>query len=103
MEELFLNLCNPLGGATTAHVLYTVDHPHLSSFSLAINNNITVVHSLVSASFPPGGFFFRGGNSGPHNGTFTGGLAVDVSGGSALRLSRQHHMVHPTLSAGPRR
>ncbi len=79
MEELFLNLCNPLGGATTAHVLYTVDHPHLSSFSLAINNNITVVHSLVSASFPPAGFFFRGGNSGPHNGTFTGGLAVDVS------------------------
>jgi hypothetical protein len=94
MEELFLNLCNPLGGVNTAHVLYTIDHPHLSSFALSISNNITVVHpsspapgpatvngflQLPSAGFPPGGFFFRGGNSGPHNGSFTGGFPVDVS------------------------
>jgi hypothetical protein len=94
MEELFLNLCNPLGGANTAHVLYTVDHPHLSSFALTISSNLGLIHpsstapgpptpngflQLPEGDFPPGGFFFRGGNSGPHNPTFTGGFPVDVS------------------------
>lgn len=95
MEELFLNLCNPLGGVNTAHVLYTADHPHLREFDLTISSNLGLIHpsspapgpptvngflQLPSAAFPPGGFFFRGGNSGPHNGTFTGGFPVDVSG-----------------------
>src|SRR5262249_2015964 len=94
MEELLTNLCNPLGGANTAHVLYTADHPHLSSFGLSISSNLGTVHpsspapgpptvngflQLPSASFPPGGFFFRGGNGGPHNATFTGGFPVDIS------------------------
>jgi hypothetical protein len=94
MEELFLNLCNPLGGANTAHVLYTADHPHLNSFALTISSNLGLVHpsspapgpptvngflQLPQGNFPPGGFFFRGGNSGPHNGTFTGGFPVDIS------------------------
>ena len=95
MEELFLNLCNPLGGANTAHVLYTVDHPHLETFALTISSNLGLIHpsstapgpptafgflQLPEGDFPPGGFFFRGGNSGPHNGTFTGGFPVDISG-----------------------
>lgn len=103
MEELFLSLCNPLGGAKTAHVLYTIDHPHLSSFALSISNNSGVVHAsspspgpptvngylqLPSSSFLqppnpttlPAGYFFRGGNSGPHNGTNTGGFPVDIAG-----------------------
>lgn len=83
LEELFLNLCNPLGGATTAHVLYTVDHPHMNNFSLSISNNIGTVHGappMPSGSFLPGpNFFFRGGAGGPHNGTNTGGFAVDIS------------------------
>jgi len=95
MEELFLNLCNPLGGANTAHVLYTVDHPHLGKFALTISSNLGTVHpsstapgpptpngflQLPEGDFPPGGFFFRGGNSGPHNASFTGGFPVDISG-----------------------
>ncbi len=95
MEELFTNLCNPLGAANIGHVLYTADHPHLASFALAISSNLGVVHpsspapgpitvnggflQLPSASFPPGGFFFRGGSGGPHNGTNTGGFPVDIS------------------------
>ena len=84
LEELRTNACNPLGGAPSVHVLYTVDHPHLNSFSLAISNNGGTVHGappMPSGSFLPGpNFFFRGGNSGPHNGTNTGGFAQDISG-----------------------
>jgi hypothetical protein len=95
MEELFTNLCNPLGGANTAHVLYTADHPHLAGFGLSISSNLGVVHpsspapgpptvngflQLPSANFPPSGFLFRGGNGGAHNGTNTGGFRVDISG-----------------------
>ena len=83
LEELRTNACNPLGGAPTVHILYTVDHPHLNSFSMAISNNSGTVHSappMPSGSFLPGpNFFFRGGNSGPHNGTNTGGFAQDIS------------------------
>lgn len=43
LEELFLNLCNPLGG-TTAHVLYTVYHAHMNNVSLSISNNTGTVH-----------------------------------------------------------
>ena len=99
MEELFLNLCNPLGGLNTAHVLYTVDHPHLNNFALSISSNLGTAHAPVNPlpaptingnlAMPtnnfmlPGpnpNFFFRGGASGPHNGTFTGGFPVDISG-----------------------
>lgn len=97
MEELILSLCNPLAGANTAHVLYTIDHPHLRDFALSISNNVTTVHgsSLTPVNSPPFGFlqlpqsdflqpgpnpdfFFRGRNSGPHNGTNTGGYPVDI-------------------------
>jgi hypothetical protein len=84
LEELRTNACNPVGGATSIHVLYTVDHPHLNNFSLAISNNSGTVHGappMPSGSFLPGpNFFFRGGNGGPHNGTNTGGFAQNIAG-----------------------
>ena len=95
LEELFVNLCNPLGGASTAHLLYTVDHPHLNNFKVEISNNSGTVHAappLPNGSFLPGpNFFFRGGAGGPHNGTNTGGFPVDISADPAcayrVRLS----------------
>jgi len=95
LEELFLDLCNPLGGASTAHLLYTVDHPHLNHFSVEISNNNGTQHPappLPNGSFLPGpNFFFRGGAGGPHNGSNTGGFPVDISGDPAcayrVRLS----------------
>lgn len=83
LEELRTNSCSPLGGAASVHILYTVDHPHLSSFSMAISNNSGTIHGappMPRGSFLPGpNFFFRGGNSGPHNGSNTGGFAQDIS------------------------
>ncbi len=83
LEELRTNACNPLGGAAAVHVLYTVDHPHLNGFSMAIANNGGTVHAappMPHGSFLPGpNFFFRGGNGGPHNGTNTGGFAQNIS------------------------
>jgi hypothetical protein len=82
LEELFANLCNPLGGANSLHVLYTVDHPHLNSFSMSISNNNGVVHGappMPHGSFLPGpNFFFRGGASGPHQVDNLGGFPVDI-------------------------
>src|SRR5947199_8489738 len=79
LEELRTNACNPVGGAASIHVLYTVDHPHLNSFSMAISNNGGTVHGappMPSGSFLPGpNFFFRGGNSGPDNVPNPGGFA----------------------------
>jgi hypothetical protein len=83
LEELRSNACNPLGGAPTVHVLYTVDHPHLNNFSMSISNNSGTVHAappMPSGSFAPSNIFFRGGNSGPHNSTNTGGFAQNISG-----------------------
>src|ERR1051326_642530 len=84
LEELRTNACNPLGGASTIHVLYTVDHPHLHDFSMSIGNNNGTVHGappLPSGSFLPGpNVFFRGGNGGPHNGSNTGGFPQSISG-----------------------
>ncbi len=83
LEELRVNACNPVGGAPMVHVLYTVDHAHLNTFSMAISNNGGTVHGappMPSGSFMPGpNFFFRGGNSGPHNAMNTGGFAQNIS------------------------
>ena len=83
LEELRADACNPLGGAPVVHVLYTMDHPHLDRFSMAIANNGGTVHGappMPAGSFLPGpNFFFRGGNSGPHNGTNTGGFAQNIA------------------------
>jgi hypothetical protein len=95
LEELFLDLCNPLGGAATAHILYTVDHPHMSAFNVEISNNGGIVHPappLPNGNFlPAANVFFRGGAGGPHNATNTGGFAVDISADPAcayrVRLS----------------
>jgi hypothetical protein len=99
MEELFSNLCNPLGGVNTAHVLYTVDHPHLNNFSLSISSNLGTAHApanplplptvngntaMPTSNFllpgPNPNFLFRGGSSGPHNVALNGGFRVDISG-----------------------
>jgi hypothetical protein len=99
MEELFSDLCNPLGGIDTAHVLYTVDHPHLNYFSLSISSNLGTAHApanplpmptpngntaMPTSNFllpgPNPNFFFRGGASGPHNVALNGGYRVDISG-----------------------
>jgi hypothetical protein len=85
LEELRTNACNPV--SSDIHILYTVDHPHLRSFGLSISNNGGQVHpppALPSGAFvappPVSNFLFRGGAGGPHNGTNTGGFAVNVSG-----------------------
>jgi hypothetical protein len=83
LEELRTDVCNPLGGAPSVHVLYTVDHPHLHSFNLAISNNSGTVHGappMPRGSFLPANFLFRGGNSGPHNLSNTGGFAQNIGG-----------------------
>src|SRR5581483_3839495 len=53
LEELRANACNPLGGASNAHILYTVDHPHLRSFSVSISSNNGVVHPPPAFSGSP--------------------------------------------------
>jgi hypothetical protein len=89
LEELRANACNPLAGAANAHILYTVDHPHLSYFKIQIKNNTGTVHDappLPNGSFvpppplgPPGHLFFHGGAGGPHKVTNDGGFAVNIS------------------------
>jgi hypothetical protein len=87
MEELRSNACNPLAGAPTAHILYTLDHPHMSYFKLQILNNNGLVHDappLPRASFaappPPSNLFFHGGAGGPHTALNNGGFPADISG-----------------------
>ena len=91
LEELRSNACNPLAGQQHAHILYSVDHPHLRRFSIDIANNNGVVHpppafsgsptvAMPEGHFTAGGFFFRGGAGGPHVVNGTGGVAVDIAG-----------------------
>jgi hypothetical protein len=98
LEELRSNACNPLGGAAKAHILYTIDHPHLRWFNVEIWNNTGTVHpppafsgsptaAMPSGAFAAGNFFFRGGAGGPHTGAGTGGVAVDISGDPACAYS----------------
>ena len=76
LEELRLNGCNPLSGATTIHLLHTVDHPHLKSFSVTINNGGTVHGPPVTPS-----------------GAFTGDLLVPRR---RVRPAQRHeHGRHP--------
>ena len=89
LEELRANACNPLAGAANAHILYTVDHPHLRSFNVTIANNGGQVHpptafsgspttAIPSGAFVAGDFFFRGGAGGPHLSTGNGGVPVPI-------------------------
>jgi hypothetical protein len=91
IEELRTNVCSPLGGASSVHLLYTVDHPHLNNFGMSISNNSGLIHGappLPHGNFLPGpNLFFRGGNSGPHNSTNTGGFAQDISGDAPCAYS----------------
>ncbi|MDR8390296.1 carboxypeptidase-like regulatory domain-containing protein [Aliifodinibius sp. S!AR15-10] len=73
LEELESDLCNPI--TDDVHILYTLDHPHMNSYSIKIESNSGVVHNappLPTDSFG-GDLFFRGGSSG------SAGHLVDVS------------------------
>ena len=83
LEELRINACNPLAGASEVHILYTVDHPHLRSFGLTIGNNNGQIHPpppMPHEDFVPGNFFFRGGAGGPHAPGNNGGFPVNIGG-----------------------
>lgn len=74
LTELAGDLCNKV--TNDVHILYTIDHPHLSNFKVTIENNGGIVHNappLPNGAFS-GGFFFRGGESG------AAGFAVNVAG-----------------------
>ena len=108
LVELQANACNPLAGATEAHVQYTLDHPHLRHFDVTIWNNGGTVHpppafsglptgAMPSGDFTSGSFFFRGGASG------TGGVAVNISGDAPCAYSvtvswRTRHWLASTQS-----
>ncbi len=82
LEELRVNACNPVSGASNVHLLYTVDHPHLRSFSMLVSNNNGVVHNappLPNGVFA-GNIFFRGAAGGQHQPGGNGGFAVNISG-----------------------
>jgi len=73
LTELASDLCNKV--TSDIHLLYTIDHPHLSYFNVTVENNGGIVHPappLPNDAFG-GNFFFRGGQSG------TAGVAVNVS------------------------
>jgi hypothetical protein len=73
ISELMANACNPIMGLTEIHALFTLDHPHLRSYSMTIDNNNGNVHSappMPNGAFPPVNYFFRGaasGSAGPSN------------------------------------
>lgn len=101
LEELMTSLCNPINN--DLHILYTVDHPHLNNYSLSISNNSGTVHGappLPNGEFTAGSFFFRGNASGPHNGTFTGGVPFSVAAdpGCAYKLSLSFDTRHYNVS-----
>ena len=63
IAELLANACNPIMGLTEIHALFTLDHPHLRSFSMTIDNNNGNVHPappMPNGAFPPVNYFFRG-------------------------------------------
>lgn len=74
LTELAGDLCNKI--TNNVHILYTIDHPHLSYFKVKIENNGGVVHDappLPQGTFS-GSYFFRGGASG------AAGFTVNVAG-----------------------
>lgn len=108
LEELRTNACNPVS-AGAVHILYTIDHPHLLSFSLGISNNNGGVHpppALPQGHFTPppptSNFLFRGGAGGPHQPLNNGGFSVNVSADPpcayrvALSWQTRHYLSNPT-------
>lgn len=104
LEELRTNACNPVS-AGTVHILYTVDHPHLRFFGVAISNNTGTVHpppAMPGDSFvappPPSNYLFRGDAGGPHLPGNNGGFAVNVAGDApcayrvALSWQTRHYL-----------
>lgn len=98
LTELAGDLCNKI--TNDVHILYTLDHPHLSYFNVTIENNGGMVHNappLPNGVFI-GNFFFRGGESG------AAGFAVDVSGDPvcayAVKLSWATRHYHSNRGSG---
>ena len=63
LTELTGNLCNKI--TNDIHILYTIDHPHLSYFKVTVENNGGMVHNappLPNGAFASN-FFFRGDES----------------------------------------
>ncbi|MEJ2200401.1 MAG: hypothetical protein P8X63_05230, partial [Desulfuromonadaceae bacterium] len=92
LTDLVGNLCNKV--INDVHILYTIDHPHLSYFKVKIENNGGVVHDappLPNDAFS-GNYFFRGGVSAP--GGFPVVVAADPTCAYAVKLywkTRHYH------------
>lgn len=97
--ELAGNLCNKI--INDVHILYTIDHPHLSYFKVTIENNGGMVHNappLPDGSFG-GNLFFRGGESGVAG--FPVNVAADPVCAYVVKLSWQtRHYPHDTRWIG---
>lgn len=92
LTELAGDLCNKV--TNNVHILYTLDHPHLSNFKVTIENNGGIVHNappLPNGAFS-GGFFFRGGESGAAG--FTVNVAADPVCAYAVKLSWKTRHYH---------
>lgn len=98
LTELASDLCNKI--TNDVHILYTIDHPHLSDFTVTIENNSGIVHNappLPKGTFS-GNYFFRGGESGAT------GFAVNVKNDPvcayAVKLSWSTRHYHSNRGAG---
>jgi hypothetical protein len=94
LTELAGDLCNKV--TNNIHILYTIDHPHLSYFKVTVENNSGIVHNappLPKVSFS-GSFFFRGGESTPAG--FTVNVASDPVCAYVVKLIWKTRHYHDT-------
>jgi hypothetical protein len=94
LTELAGDLCNKV--TNNIHILYTIDHPHLSYFKVTVENNSGIVHNappLPNGSFS-GSFFFRGGESTPAG--FTVNVASDPVCAYVVKLIWKTRHYHDT-------
>ena len=90
IAELMANACNPIMGLTEIHALFTLDHPHLRSYSMTIDNNNGNVHPappMPNGAFPPVDYFFRGAASGPTGPSNAVNISADPVCAYSLNLS----------------
>lgn len=117
LEELLLNVCNPIMGLANIHVRYTADHPHLRYYSLQISSNAGVAHDAPPAppaplpatpppldmprgDFPtPPGYLFRGNASGTSAGTGPVDISADPKCAYRVKLSFQTRNLYDSGSS----
>ena len=98
IAELMANACNPIMGLTEIHALFTLDHPHLRSYSMTIDNNNGNVHPappMPNGAFnPPLDYFFRGAASGPAGPSNAVNISADPVCAYSLNLtwSTRHYV-----------